>query len=319
MFVTQFGSFNGNTWEDLFQIILKNKYMAAGYVRIKASPGDFGIEGYTKTGLTFQCYCPDVNLETKSLYEKQRDKITTDINKLKINKDELEKILGGTKLKTWILITPTISHHDLINHCNGKRDLVKSWNLPFIDNNVFEVLVHEATDYAIEIGQYFNHTNKKFTLIPQTGDSSNEKLIEWKETKIELVSNAIEKNEIRIKSSGNEIDLDRKTNELTNESVRYYLNGESMLRVWSSSQPDNHQRFTELLGSLEEELKERSLLNSSNPNDFVKSVSDYVENKIKSAFEYLDESTIIRLKNYSIASWILRCPLYFEIVNDDNK
>ncbi len=312
MFITNYGSFNGNTWEDMFQIILKRKYMDVGYVRVKASPGDFGIEGYTKDGKTFQCYCPNMHVDSNTYYEKQRVKITNDINKLKVNQKELSEILGGVKLKKWILVTPNIAHRDLINHCNNKRDLVKSWNLLFVDNNSFEVLVHEADDYAIEIGEYFNHTNKKFSIVPKKEDSSNDNIVQWQTTQIDLVNNAIEKNEIRINSLPNKADVSGKVNVLTNETIRYYLNGESILRIWQSSQPENHQRFIELLASVEEELKEKCILNIVDPNHFVKEISNYIENKIGTAFSYLDESTIVRLKNYAISFWILRCPLYFE-------
>lgn len=286
--------------------------MAAGYQRVMASPGDFGIEGYTKNGHTFQCYCPDTNEENKKLYERQRDKITTDVNKLKTNKKELNEILGGAIIKHWTLITPRIGHRDLIVHCNSKRDLVKSWKLPFIDNSSFQILVHECEDYSIEIGEYFEQARKKFSILPNSEDTTTEKLVQWRDTKIDLVNNAIEKNEIRIKSLGKDYNISQRTNALTNETVKYYLNGESILRIWQGSQPDNHQRFIELLASVEEELKEKCLLTTVVPNEFVKEIQAYVEEKIRYSFSYLDESTIIRLKNYCISFWIITCPLYFE-------
>jgi hypothetical protein len=318
MFATPFGNFNGNSWEEMFQVILKRKYMSVGYQRIKPSPGDFGIEGYTKDGLTFQCYCPDMNMDNKTLYEKQRKKITDDINKLKINQVELNEILGGVKLKVWNFLTPDMSHRDLINHCNTKRDLVKSWNLPFINNDEFQVLIHEGNDYALEIGEYFNDGSKKFSIIPKAEDSNNQKLIEWQNTEIDLIKNANQKNEIRINALPNKNDVSKKINALTDENARYYLNGESILRIWQSTQPDNHQRFIELLASVEDELKERCILNIVDPNQFVKEISEYMEEKIKSSFKYLDDSTIIRLKNYSISFWLLRCPLYFETSTNEN-
>src|SRR5690606_6309514 len=102
-------------------------------------------------------------------------------------------ILGGTKLKSWTLITPHIGHHDLLSHCNTKRDLVKSWNLPFIDNVNFQILVHECDDYALEIGEFFDQTGKKFSIAPKPEDASKEKIIQWKDTEIGLVKAALDK------------------------------------------------------------------------------------------------------------------------------
>ncbi|WP_460686918.1 hypothetical protein [Niabella aquatica] len=292
--------------------------MSVGYQRVMASPGDFGIEGYTKDGHAFQCFCPEINEENKKLYERQRQKITDDINKLKTNQKELLEIFGGTKLKCWILITPRMGHHDLLTHCNTKRDLVKSWDLPFIDNATFQILVHECDDYAPEIGEYFDQTGKKLAITPNLEDSNDEKIIQWKDTKIDLVQKALEKNEIRIRSSGKNENIDKHTNALTDETARLYLNGESILRIWRSTQPDNHQRFIELLASVEDELKERCILRVIQPNLFVNEVRDYIENRIRAAFPHLDESTIIRLKNYCISFWIITCPLYFELTADAN-
>jgi len=266
MFTTPYGNFDGSSWEAMMQIIFKRKFQLAKYQRIPATPGDFGIEGFTKDGQTFQCYCPDVNSDNKTVYEKQRQKVTDDINKLKTYEKDLVKILGGTKLKSWTLVTPRIGHHDLIAHCNKKRDLVKSWNLPFIDNNNFEILVHEVEDYAGDIGEYFHQSGKRLTITPDMGDVQKEKIVEWKTTQIDLINNALEKNEIRVTAASVARASPIKVNELTHETVKHYLNGESILKRWQSSQPDNHQRFVELLASVEDELKEKSILNNSDPN-----------------------------------------------------
>lgn len=319
MFVTTYGNFNGTSWENMMQVIFKRKYMASRYQRMMASPGDFGVEGYTKDGQTFQCYCPEVNMDNSLFYQKQRDKITADINKLKTNEKELHEILGGVILKTWILVTPRMAHRDLLLHCNKKRDQVRLWNLPFIDPNEFEVLVHEADDYAIEIGEYFNQAGKKISINPKQDEASKEKIVQWKNTEIDLVQNALGKNEIRVNSIPAFKGNPERANELTNETAKYYLNGESILRTWQSAQPENHQRFIELLASVEEELKERSLLSIVDPNEFVKEVSEYVEKKIQSSFSYLDESTVIRLKNYATSFWLLRCPLYFETSGNEGN
>lgn len=319
MFITVYGGFNGSSWENMFQVVLKRKYMSSNYQRVAPSPGDFGLEGFTKDGKAFQCYCPEINEENSKLYDRQRQKITDDINKLKTNQKELCEILGDTKLKSWILITPRMGHHNLLRHCNTKRDLVKSWNLPFIDNTDFDILVHECEDYAIELGEYFDQTGKKLSLQPKEEDVNDDRLIEWKNAEIDLVKNAYNKNEIRVRSLNKTVDIDGQTNVLTNENAKSYLNGESILRVWRSTQPENHQRFIELIASLESELRERCILAEVQPNIFVNDIKDYVEGKIRMSFPHLDEATVVRLKNYCISFWLMTCPLYFEEIAYDAR
>lgn len=60
MIETPIGQFTGTTWEAACQLAFKSKHGADGYQQIPASPGDYGIEGFTKhTGYAFQCYCPE--------------------------------------------------------------------------------------------------------------------------------------------------------------------------------------------------------------------------------------------------------------------
>ena len=66
------------------------------------SNGDLGIEGFTRTGKVFQCYCPEAPYEADELYEKQRDKINKDLNKLIKYKDELRKYLRRCKNKNLV-------------------------------------------------------------------------------------------------------------------------------------------------------------------------------------------------------------------------
>ncbi|MBN8783570.1 MAG: hypothetical protein J0G98_10935 [Terrimonas ferruginea] len=316
MYVTTYSSFNGNSWETMMQVVFKNRYKDVDYHRIKPSPGDFGIEGFTRDGLVFQCYCPDTHINDDRLYEKQRDKITEDLKKISIYEQELIKILGGIKIKKWIFVTPKMGHNKLITHCNSKRDEIRALNLSTLDSD-FDVIIHEGDHYNKEIGAYLNDGNQKFSLTPEKGTDEQSNVVAWKDTKIDLVNNAITKNEIRLSTRLPNPDP-QKVNELTNETVKKFLNGESMLRTWQDMHPENHQRFTELLSSLEEELKEKCLLNNDAPQDFVDRITIDIEGKIIDAFRFLEMSSVTRLKNYAVSYWLLNCSLYFESTNVNN-
>lgn len=132
-------------------MVFKRKFSEDGYIHIPATPGDYGLEGFTKTtGCGFQCYCPDKLYPSKDLYEKQRDKVTADLKKLQSNETDLLKTLGTTKLRRWHLVTPTIAHNDLIKHAQTKEAEVLNWNLSIIAPD-FQVLIHDADHYAAEI------------------------------------------------------------------------------------------------------------------------------------------------------------------------
>ncbi|PEL58725.1 hypothetical protein CN570_28675 [Bacillus toyonensis] len=60
--------------------------------------GDMGIKVYTRTGIVFQCYCPDEEYEPKKMYEAKRRKVTKDLGKLKLFKDALKSYLESMKI-----------------------------------------------------------------------------------------------------------------------------------------------------------------------------------------------------------------------------
>ena len=72
------GEVDGDAWEKYCQKLLKLKYN--DYQEVPARyAGDLGVEGFTHTGIAFQCYCQDGEPISDELYEKQRDKVTRDI------------------------------------------------------------------------------------------------------------------------------------------------------------------------------------------------------------------------------------------------
>ena len=102
----KYSTYDGNSWEEFCQICLKLKFESEGYQELPAWQGDMGIEGFTRTGKVFQCYCPDDDYDPSTLYEKQRDKISKDLAKLEKNLAELKDYLKEVKIAAWIFLTP---------------------------------------------------------------------------------------------------------------------------------------------------------------------------------------------------------------------
>lgn len=151
MYLTKFGLFDGNSWEALFQLIYKTKHGADDYQEMPASPGDFGIEGFVgKTGVAFQCYCPKINYDQDTLYNKQRDKITKDVGKLRQYEADIKARLGDALIDRWVFITPEVNKHKLLKHAKEKEVEVRGWNLSVLSPD-FTILLHDGDFYAKEI------------------------------------------------------------------------------------------------------------------------------------------------------------------------
>jgi len=163
MIQTKYGPFDGDSWESLCQLVFKSKYKDNQYQEMVASPGDFGIEGFTKLdGIAFQCYCPDNHYTQQELYQKQRDKITKDLGKLRTYEAEIARRLGTTTLKEWIFVTPQISDNNLLKHAQTKQEEVVGWGL--IIHSDFKVIVQDADFFAKEINDIQTARGNKITL-----------------------------------------------------------------------------------------------------------------------------------------------------------
>lgn len=307
MYNTKHGTFNGDSWEEIMQICFRLKYESEHYTEVPASTGDCGIEGFTRTGKVFQCYCPDNNLPSSDLYDKQRDKITRDLKKLETYQIKLGQFFNGTKITEWVLVTPDFRTNDLILHCNSKAQEVIAWGLPFIEPN-FKVLVHTIDNFARELPIALSSNGRKLMIEPDQNSQDN--VTRWKEQQISLVDNAIRKHIKRFQTDTNEIDS--KVNKLTEATIKSYFDRESILSRWRNLNPQDYERYLVLISQIENEVEERCMFPTNNNEERYMGFRALVKEKLQSSFPTLDETTITTLTHGAVADWLLRCPLDFE-------
>ncbi len=309
MIETSYGNFDGDFWERICQICFKLKYKDEQYIEMIASPGDFGIEGFTKSGKVFQCYCPDRNYTTDELYKKQRDKITADLNKLKYHKEELKKRLGDTKIKEWIFITPYYSKNEIVAHCSSKTKELKKWGLPILDKN-FVVLPQDIDFLVPFIGQAINSKNRKIIISPKASSGSPEVKI-YKKSDGLLVDNALSKHTARLKQLKSNV-TQNSIKLLTDKTIRHFLDGKQIIDSWKDLIQEDYERFNKIISQYEDEVEELCMFPTDDFNKRLEKIRKELNQKIKTNFSSIDEITVTDLTNYVIADWILRCPINFE-------
>jgi hypothetical protein len=309
MIKTEFGTFDGNKWESVSQLCFKNNFREEAYQEIKATPGDFGIEGFTRAGKAFQCYCPDKYYSSDDLYEKHRDKITTDLKKLKIYESQLKNRLGTTKIKKWYFVTPEYAKNDIVKHCSQKREEVKSWNLSIIDNDDFEVIFEDISFLHPFLKTAVENSNIKIDVIPETPIESNDKL-KWKDSEISLIEKSQIKNAHRVnKNSSNfESNLDK----LVDKNVDNYLEGNNILIKWKEDYPIDYETFLNITSYIESEIEERCITSTKEPSELYEDFRFLLKTELQNSFKNLAPQMILKLTNWALADWIFRCPINFE-------
>lgn len=283
------------------------KYEQEGYQPIEASPGDFGIEGFTRTGKAFQCYCPESDYSADELYNKQRDKITRDLHKLQTYEKELLKYLGSVKINQWIFVSPASRKKELIEHCVSKAEEYRKKGLPHI-SATFDVLFHDIDFFSKELPIALGQVKMKMDL-PGTKSIDIRDVSDRKATQSTLVANALRKHRARFNPIP--ANIDEKTEALTEGSIKYYLEGNDKLRNWETQYQTRYERFQLITSHYEKRVKEKCLFPVSDHNKLLDVIKKELVEKIQHEFCELSAIAVEDLADHIMAKWILECPIDF--------
>ena len=293
---------DSDKWEKLIDKLYRIKYKDEGYQYIPArDDGDCGIEGYTETGIVYQCYFPIGDYSPKDLYEKLRDKMTTDLGKLEKYTEKLKK-LGILNIKEWHFVIPKYEDRRILEHANTKEKeyikLKKQGKLPIIDDN-FKIYIKILDDFLTEITTLIKSSNEYKFLLPEI-------------TQIDFSTCDSEKKRGAIISGGN-ID-DEKTTKLINTYIEYYLKGIEMLNEIRQHSPELYEEVinTENAYRINMEIKCNSNIDKSMNQKIFGDILENFEKKLTEQLgNVLSYRDIGELKQEIIGKWLADCPLDF--------
>jgi len=312
MLRTSFGTYNGSSWEEHCQTFLKIKYEAQGYQEMTAhTNGDLGIEGFTRTGIVFQCYCPDEYYDSTKLYNHQRDKITTDLGKLKKYKKQLLKFFQGVKIKKWIFLTPMITNKELIRHCHEKAiEYRKDETMKDLLDDSFDVLAHDELFYSKEVIFAKQILKEKVNIEVPVPDE--EEIIDWKQC--QTVSIAVLDRKIgKLFDHLDDQTKLKNTNKFIDLQVRNYIKGQQILNHMQQTYTTAYEKQLRIKSSIASHLEAEVLLTDLPPkvllNETMKKYKTALtEERFHDIFEF---SVYNDLCHEAIASWLIDCPLDF--------
>ena len=306
---TSLGQMDGNSWEKYCQKLLRIRYQA-DYQEVPAQfGGDLGIEGFTCSGLVFQCYCPDEDPCGKDLYEGQRVKITKDISKLIKNAAKISALGAGT-IREWHFLTPQYNSRHLISHCRKKESEVQSKCLPNIHSN-FRVFLKTEDDYLPERQIYLGTGSHRVQ--PSGEEPPSEELEAFLRIDNEIVLN--------IKTKLGKLELAPVQREdLTRDLVGGYVVGQNELETLNEKFPSIYQSVVQLKSATQSQLAIQALSCSDNHGTLLHKMLKHYGDKLSSDFsDCLSSALIARLSTEAISDWLGRCPLDFPDPEDSHK
>ena len=134
--------------------------------------------------------------------------------------------------------------------------------------------------------------------------------LKWKDQEINLVENAQRKHSLRFPEDAN--NLEKKIDDLTETSVKNFLNGNIILKKWETEYPEDFEKFIQIKSLVEDKVIEDSMFQVGDNNQRLKEIESDLSKRIKENFPFLDQIMIERLCNQVLSDWILRCPIDFE-------
>jgi hypothetical protein len=305
MFSTKFGPFNGSTWEGLCQQVFKRKYQAECYQQMQASPGDFGIEGYTAdTGWAFQCYCPDKHYERTELYDKQRDKITADLRKLKDYTTELKARLGSTTISRWVFVTPEVDRNALLAHAKAKESEVRGWNLPILTQD-FTVLLHDGDHYLVEINEVRTAAGEALVF-----DDAAPALAALTGEQEQYEENVHRKSGHRLADKAQKTDFQARVQQLSQRTIEQFLEADGYFRRIASASPMTHVRLVRLINEYEQYVIETSTTWSGTAEELTTQVREGLTKLVSDELgPEFGKANALKVARYMTARWLAVCEL----------
>lgn len=307
------GYMNGNAWEDLCVQCYRIRYQNDNYTTIPAvQGGDAGIEGFTNKGIVHQCYCPERVYTENELYNHQRDKLTTDIEKLMKNGDRL-RALGVPPVIEWHLNIPEYKDSRILIHAETKLQEVIKAKKDNPANHVhiadrFRIVIKTADDFTPEISRIIRTTltDMRLNLAIQHSDTPD-----WSKCDSEKVANIRRK--IKAVMLVND-DANEALNQVVGIYVDCYISGLEIMNDLRIRFPEIYEEVFQLGQNYKREVSIKTLMNTDKAMN--RSLFDNILNDFQSKLERdfsrrFTEASIGELKQDLVAQWLADCSMEF--------
>lgn len=310
------GPLDGDEWEKLCDSCYRMRYQEQHYQKVQAVlGGDGGIEGFTKNGIVYQCYCPEREYNDNELYDHLRDKMTKDIAKLvKEEYAKRLKTLGVYNIAEWHFVIPQYKDPRILQHAENKRKEVMELkkNNPeqydYIDDN-FQIIIKVAEDFKVELTRIIR-TNLSDIKLNLACHHDGE--VEWEKCDSKKVENI--KRKVRAVMNITDDEEDEDFNYIVSTYVESYIKGIEILKTLRVSYSEVYEDIFRLKETYKKEVSLRTRMNrdSTINSKIFNDIMDDFESKLKESFSgYLSVASIGELKTDIISGWLADCSMQF--------
>lgn len=297
------GVWVGRDWQEYCISLLQRRYATTNPHALQLVPdrhnGDLGLEAFSHDGHAYQCYAAQEPLTTKQCYEKQRDKLTTDLGKLQARSSDVGALLGNVVIRRYVYLVHRHDSRQLITHAQSKSSDVVGWRLPFISDE-FCVVIETDDDYRNEREDILAVPQ---ALVDPVTPTPND-IAEWIGGNASLRDTAVEKLS-RIEPSANTIEV------VVSALLNQYLQGENALEQLKQSVPEGFASVLKTKSHKEDLLVLQHPPTTANSTTRLSTIATELVDELRLAYPLLDKQLAETLAWSTVAEWLMRCPLDF--------
>jgi hypothetical protein len=295
------GQWSGVDWQSYCDELLIARF-GANYQRIPDTLGDYGAEGFTADGMLVQAYAAEEVIDSKKLYEAQRDKVTRDIRTIQKNRRKLRAMMSVPITRVAFLV-PECRTKDLIAHCGRKAQEVRKQAFAEFRTD-FDLRVLTADDFPEERRRLGKNAGLRMSFEEVIVDG--DEMTSWADSNSALALNLQRKLE-----SVDSLSPDQRT-ELGVALIRMYLQREHVLRQLHEYYPAMYEELVRSLRSREHALAVENLVDRSTALMRVRDLAEELESRIHELAPNI-RSHLNLIGWGTVAEWLLRCPLKLEV------
>ena len=288
-----------NQWQQWIIRLLRARYSFVDLVEVPDKvQGDRGLEAFTRDGCCYQCYAVEGEPSAAERYERNRDKVTTDLRKFATNIEDLQALFGDTKIRRWVFMIPVHDNRKLVEHCAKKTAEVRAKGLPYVAPD-FEVQIATDDYFEVERNRLLSEGVAKLDLpaldVPDDAvgafANANSGQIAKLETKIAKLVHA-------------------RREELKQRLLKKYLQGEDALQRLRDY-PELYEAFVALRSNRAEYVAIKSLTRAdASPETLTDTIEEF-RTEIKESIKGFEARLSELLATAATVGWLLECQLDF--------
>ncbi len=288
-------------WQDFCTQLLRAHH---GPAQLQVVPdndaGDWGIEAYSLDGCAYQCYAVEGEpLSTRIRFERQRDKLTSDVAKLQNNDDAICRLLSEHGLHRWIFLVPLFDTKRLILHAAKKQAEIRLLGLSCTAAD-FTILIHTADDYPLARRTI---VEDGLAMVPVEFEPARQaEQMEWQSEHTDLVQTMLDKlSHVQTMTDG------ERRREMVELLVSNYISGENYLDRLKQDFPNLWRQVEDRRLSFERSLRVESKLAASPATQHFQQTLESYRDLIHGLLPRVSGD----LSLGATADWLMRCPLEF--------